>query len=48
VVLDSIKENYLYGAFEAWKKWLDCCVCSKKTILKMGVKLSYTSISFLT
>jgi hypothetical protein len=20
VVLDSIKENYLYGAFEAWKK----------------------------
>jgi hypothetical protein len=28
-VLDSIKENYLHGAFEAWKKTMDHCVLSQ-------------------
>jgi hypothetical protein len=28
-VLDSIKENDFHGAFEAWKKRWDCCVCSQ-------------------
>jgi hypothetical protein len=28
-VLDSIKENYFHGAFEAWKKQWDRCICSQ-------------------
>jgi hypothetical protein len=28
-VLDSIKENYFHGAFEAWKKQWDHHICSK-------------------
>jgi hypothetical protein len=28
-VLDSIKENYFYGALEAWKKLLDRCILSQ-------------------
>jgi hypothetical protein len=26
--LDNMKENDFYGAFEAWKKWWDRCICS--------------------
>jgi hypothetical protein len=29
VVLDSIKENDFHGAFEAWKKRVDCCILSQ-------------------
>jgi hypothetical protein len=29
VVLDSIKENDIHSAFEAWKKVLDCCIHSQ-------------------
>jgi hypothetical protein len=28
-VLDSIKENDFHGAFEAWKKRQDRCICSR-------------------
>jgi hypothetical protein len=28
-VLDSIKENDFYGAFEAWEKLWDRCICSQ-------------------
>jgi hypothetical protein len=28
-VLDSIKENYFHGAFEAWKKRRDRCIRSQ-------------------
>jgi hypothetical protein len=28
-VLDSIKENAFHGAFEAWKKLWDHCICSR-------------------
>jgi hypothetical protein len=28
-VLDSIKENDFYNAFEAWKKQWDHCTCSQ-------------------
>jgi hypothetical protein len=28
-VLDSIMENYLHGASEAWKKRKDRCICSQ-------------------
>jgi hypothetical protein len=28
-VLDSIKENYFHGAFEAWKKRWDRCIRSQ-------------------
>jgi hypothetical protein len=27
--LDSVKENYLHGAFEAWKKRWDRCIRSQ-------------------
>jgi hypothetical protein len=27
LVLDSIMENYFHCAFEAWKKWLNRCIC---------------------
>jgi hypothetical protein len=30
VVLDGIKENDLYNAFGAWKKWQDCCIHSQR------------------
>jgi hypothetical protein len=28
-VLESIKENDFHGAFEAWKKQWDHCICSQ-------------------
>jgi hypothetical protein len=28
-VLDSIKERYYRSAFDAWKEWWDCCICSQ-------------------
>jgi transposase len=28
-VLDSIQDNDFHGAFEAWKKRWDCCICSQ-------------------
>jgi hypothetical protein len=28
-VLDSVKENDFHGAFEAWKKQWDNCICSQ-------------------
>jgi hypothetical protein len=30
VVLDSIKENDFYGAFEVWKIEWDRCICSQR------------------
>jgi exonuclease III len=30
VVLDSIKETDIHGAFEAWKKWRDCWILSQR------------------
>jgi hypothetical protein len=37
-VLDSIKENYFHGAFEAWKKnYVITVYIHKKTILKEKV-----------
>jgi hypothetical protein len=33
-VLDTIKENYFHGAFEAWKKLWDCCIFSQGEYFK--------------
>jgi hypothetical protein len=30
VILDSIQDNDFYGAFEAWKRRWDRCICSQE------------------
>jgi acid phosphatase class B len=46
-VLDSIQDNDFHGAFEAWKKRWDRCICPKETILKeMAAKIKLNQYLF--
>jgi hypothetical protein len=47
-VLNSIKENYFRGTFEAWKKCWKRCIRSKGDYLKeMGTKIEQVKPTYL-
>jgi hypothetical protein len=47
VVLDSIQENDFHGAFEAWKKRRDRCICSQGDYFEGDGSHNYVKLAFL-